>query len=70
MWAALARVATEELRERQFAALSDQQALTILQVKCGVECGVCAAWLLWQLALRDQWALSILHVSMGQPCGM
>ena len=70
VWAALARAATEELRDRQFAALSDQQALSILQVKCGVGCRVCAAWLLWQLALRDQWAQSILHVSIGQPCGM
>lgn len=31
MWAALARAATDELRERQFAAMSNEQALGILQ---------------------------------------
>ena len=31
MWAALARISTEELQQRQFAALSDRDAQTLLQ---------------------------------------
>lgn len=31
MWAALARAATEELQQQQFTALSDREALAVLQ---------------------------------------
>ncbi len=47
MWAALARAATEELRDRQFAALSDRQAQAILQASAiGYACGFAGCALL------------------------